>query len=204
MSDPARPLRGPELLAVAALWKRTGREITARFTGRSMEPTLASGAEVRLRCGDAPAVGDVIAFIRDGHLVLHRVEALSTEAGWVLTRGDACLFPDPPLYDATLILGRAISRLGPAPGGWGRRGVLALCRLLMRHRAGAAVVARMRYLALLGRRPLRAAPDVHEQQQQRQAGEEVAQREERAQVEGRGGGHQQPGGAAREDRERKR
>jgi hypothetical protein len=147
---------------VAELWKRTGREVTARFTGRSMEPTISSGAEVRLLCGAAAAVGDVVAFIREDHLVLHRVEALSPAAGWVLTRGDACVIPDPPLRDASLILGRAASALAAAPGGRARRLTLALCVLLLRHgsAAGLAVVSRLRHLSRLGRRSaLAAAPE---------------------------------------------
>jgi hypothetical protein len=126
-----------------------------------MEPTIPSGAEVRLRCGATAAVGDVVAFIRDDHIVLHRVEALSPSGRWVLTRGDACVFPDPLITDLSLILGRVASPPVPAPRGHGRRAVLALCLALLRHGhgAGAYVVSRLRYLALFGRRsPLAATP----------------------------------------------
>ena len=95
-----------------------------------MEPTIPSGAEVRLRCGATAAVGDVVAFIRDDHIVLHRVEALSPSGRWVLTRGDACVFPDPLITDLSLILGRVASPPVLAPRGHGRRAVLALCLVL--------------------------------------------------------------------------
>jgi len=123
-----------------------------------MEPTIASGAEVRLLCGGAAAVGDVVAFIRDDHIVLHRVEALSPSGRWVLTRGDACVFPDPPLTDLSLILGRATSASG-APGGARRRLARALSLLLMQRggAAGAYLVSRLRYLPLFGRRSVLAA-----------------------------------------------
>jgi hypothetical protein len=150
----ARALSEPELRAVAELWRRTGREVSARFTGRSMEPTIPSGSEVRLACGAPPGVGDVVAFIRDGHIVLHRVEALSPAGRWILTRGDACLLPDPPLTDRALVLGRATSPLAAPPRGWGRRLTLALCLLLLRRggAAGLAVVARLRHLSRRARR----------------------------------------------------
>lgn len=92
--DP-RGLSEPELHAVVALWARTGRTIEARFTGTSMEPAIPHGSTLRLRCGRAPRPGDVIAFVRDGHVLLHRLVA--EDRGVILTRGDAFVVPDPPL-----------------------------------------------------------------------------------------------------------
>jgi hypothetical protein len=88
-------LSAAELLAVASLWKRTGRTIEGRFTGGSMEPAIPSGARLRLSCGAAVAPGDVAAFVHDGHVLVHRVLAIA--APLVLTRGDALNVPDPPL-----------------------------------------------------------------------------------------------------------
>jgi hypothetical protein len=45
-------LSGAQLQAIAGFWKKERREIRARFGGWSMEPTLPSGSELLLRCGD--------------------------------------------------------------------------------------------------------------------------------------------------------
>jgi hypothetical protein len=106
--DPAaeiKSLDGENLAAVASLWKRTGRELRARFGGSSMEPTLPPGTEVLLRCGQGGAPGDVIAFVAEGRLVVHRVVAAARDGSWTLTRGDARALPDPPIVDAEAVLG---------------------------------------------------------------------------------------------------
>jgi len=99
-------LGGQELRAIASLWQRTGREVLARFGGSSMEPTIPPGAEVLLRCGGAPCRGDVIAFVRDDRVILHRVVGLSAREDWVLTRGDAHALPDVPLRNPEDFVGR--------------------------------------------------------------------------------------------------
>lgn len=91
----ARGLSEPELHAVVGLWARSGRTVEARFTGVSMEPSIPHGSTVRLQCGRPPVPGDVVAFVRNGHVLLHRVVARAGGALW--TRGDALLVPDPPL-----------------------------------------------------------------------------------------------------------
>ena len=96
-------LSGAQLAAVAALWARTGREVTARFGGSSMEPTIAAGAEVVLRCGRAAAPGDVIAYVHGDQVVVHRLEVVRADV--LLTRGDARVAPDPPLPADTAIVG---------------------------------------------------------------------------------------------------
>ena len=102
-----------QLAAVAALWGRTGRELTVRFSGRSMEPTLASDEEVLLRCGVPVALGDIIAFLAGDHVIVHRVVARSN--GWILTRGDARTLPDAPILRHESVLGRvAAVRRGDA------------------------------------------------------------------------------------------
>jgi hypothetical protein len=145
-----------ELQAVAELWTRTRREVAARFTGRSMEPTIPSGAEVRLQCGGEAAVGDVLAFVRDGHLVLHRVEGLSATDGWVLTRGDAFVWPDPPLMPGERRLGRVVAvdrgdgfaPPGPAPSGSARGLARRACLVALRRSPvlGGALIRALRLL----------------------------------------------------------
>jgi hypothetical protein len=118
-----------ELAAAARLWKKTGRELKARFGGSSMRPTLAPDSEVVVRCGAPAAVGDIVAYLADGRLVLHRVEAVSARDGTLLTRGDALWLPDLPVRDPETVLG-VVSGVGsgggfapppPAPKGAARR-----------------------------------------------------------------------------------
>ena len=99
-------VEGQGLAAVASLWRRTGRELRARFGGSSMLPALPPGTEVLLRCGETGATGDVIAFLAGGRLVVHRVVARAPDGAWTLTRGDARVLPDVPILDRDAILGR--------------------------------------------------------------------------------------------------
>jgi hypothetical protein len=105
-SRPVDLVEGEGLAAVASLWRKTGRELRARFGGSSMLPALAPGTEVLLRCGEAGGPGDVIAFLAAGRLVVHRVVARAPDGAWTLTRGDARVLPDVPIRDPDAILGR--------------------------------------------------------------------------------------------------
>jgi len=142
-------LEGENLAAVASLWRKTGRELRARFGGSSMEPTLPPGAEVLLRCGETGAPGDIIAFVADGHLVVHRVVARARDGGWTLTRGDARALPDAPIRDPEAILGRVAgvwrgeSLEDPAapPDSLRRRFVLRFCCALLGASPGAGAAA---------------------------------------------------------------
>jgi hypothetical protein len=168
------PLTPDQLAAVAELWARTGRELRVRFTGRSMEPTIASGAEVRLVCGEGGALGDVVAVRETGGVIVHRVVAGGGKGGWLLTRGDARWLPDAPAVGAGALIGRvtavyegaAPAPLGPRHDSPGQRLALAplLAVLGISPRAGLAMVrglVRLRRLALRAltprRRRLRAA-----------------------------------------------
>lgn len=125
--DPAPSLE--ELAAAARLWRKTGRELKTRFGGSSMQPSLAPGSEVVLRCGATASVGDIVAYVAEGRLVLHRVEAVSARDGALLTRGDALWLPDLPVQDPETVLGvvSAVGRDGrfapppPAPQATVRR-----------------------------------------------------------------------------------
>jgi hypothetical protein len=141
---------GEGLAAVAALWRKTGRELRARFGGSSMEPALPDGSEVALRCGEVGAPGDVIAFLAGGRLIVHRIVARATDGSWTLTRGDARALPDVPIRDASAIVGRvaglcqggtieAVPAVHDSPA---RHGVLRLCSALVAAspRAGSVVL----------------------------------------------------------------
>jgi hypothetical protein len=99
-------LEGQALEAVASLWRKTGRQLRARFGGSSMRPALPPGTEVLLSCGEPGGTGDVIAFLAEGRLVVHRVVARAPDGSWTLTRGDARVLPDVPILDPDAVLGR--------------------------------------------------------------------------------------------------
>jgi hypothetical protein len=142
---------GQGLAAVAALWRKTGRELRARFGGSSMDPAVPPGAEVVLRCGETGGPGDVIAFLSGGRLLVHRVVARAPDGAWTLTRGDARLLPDVPIVDAEAVVGRiaGLWRAGslvsvPAPpDSLARRCVLGFASAVLRAspRAGIAALA---------------------------------------------------------------
>ena len=132
---------GAELLAIAAIWKTQRRELTASFGGASMEPSIRSGQPLRLLCGAGFDVGDVIAFVIEDQLGVHRVVAKYD--GWILTRGDAKTLPDPPLCD----LSRVVARIAEVPPHRETmRGWLAKQLLLTNCKGRAEVVERRRQL----------------------------------------------------------
>jgi hypothetical protein len=162
---PERVLGPEELAAVGSLWKRTGRELRARFGGSSMRPTLSPETEVVLRCGARFGPGDIVAYLAPGGLVLHRIEAVAPRDGSLLTRGDALWLPDALVRDREAVVGvvtalRRGDRLEPPPpppGGLLRRGALWPFRAALRAdpRAAAALlgplIAARRLLASLAR-----------------------------------------------------
>jgi hypothetical protein len=156
-----------QLAAVADLWTRSSRELVVRLTGRSMEPAIPSGAEVRIRCGESGGVGDVVVCREGAGVRVHRVVARAAQA-WILTRGDARWLPDAPLPGDDAVLGRvtAVVRDGTfvappaARPSLGRRVVLwPLVWALRAHPgAGGAVLRALVYgrrLALRAVTPLR-------------------------------------------------
>jgi hypothetical protein len=142
-------VEGEALAAVASLWRKTGRELRARFGGSSMEPALPPGTEVVLRCGDAGATGDVVAFLADGRLVLHRVVARAADGAWTLTRGDARVLPDLPIRDPDAIVGRvtgvfragALEDVPPPRDSAPRRWVLRVLTAVVQASPGAGTAA---------------------------------------------------------------
>lgn len=133
-------LTGARLEAIAAIWKRERRQLVARFSGSSMEPTIPAGAEVLLQCGVVPAVGEIALVIFGDHIVVHRVIARpSTPGAWVLTRGDASALPDKATPEEAVIgiirrvkLGARFVEPSLPPTSLGRRLALATCLLGLR------------------------------------------------------------------------
>jgi hypothetical protein len=95
------------LAAIAAIWKRERRTLTACFGGSSMRPTLPPGAELTFVCGAPVAAGDVAVMLHRGRVLVHRVVACSPR-GFLLTRGDGTWLLDPPIA--------AEDALGPVVG----------------------------------------------------------------------------------------
>ena len=156
---------GERLDAAAQLWKKERRILTARFSGVSMQPTIAPGAEVRVHCGAQVREGDVAVCQEGMRVLVHRVIATSFRDGWILTRGDATAVPDFPL-PASSVLGRVMGLVAqdsdrdlPAgPDSFARRLILRSCELLFRAAppAGRVLVRALWFL----RKWLLVAPEV--------------------------------------------
>lgn len=106
-ADPAR------IEALACGLRAPGRVIESTVQGHSMGGTLRPGSRIRIEVVDRERydIGTVIAYLSGHRLVVHRVvhRGLSgVAAGFVLTRGDAPLVPDPPVGRSQI--------LGPVTG----------------------------------------------------------------------------------------
>ena len=98
-----------QLAAIATLWKRTGRELTTRFTGASMRPAIDDGAEVTLLCVDNVRLGDVVAYVYGDRVIVHRIVAQWGDR--FVARGDANVLPDPVLLDRGDVIGKLVQNL---------------------------------------------------------------------------------------------
>jgi hypothetical protein len=95
----------------------SGRPLILRVRGTSMLPTLWSGDCVSVRAAVLADLrpGDVAVFVRNRHLVVHRVIRRTEGAGtWtVVTRGDAQCHDDPPIEESELLgVAEAVHRFG--------------------------------------------------------------------------------------------
>jgi hypothetical protein len=118
-ADPARAL------AVADRLRAPGRTFESTVSGMSMWPVLPPGSRIRvaLEPRNRPEVGEIVAFVARGQVVVHRVVhrgSAGAARGHVVTLGDATLVPDPPVPD-TAVLGavtgvRTAGGWAPAPG----------------------------------------------------------------------------------------
>jgi hypothetical protein len=102
-ADPARTL------AVARSLRAPDRSLESTVMGMSMEPGLGPGSRIRIALipQDRHEAGEVVAYVADGQVVVHRVAHRGRAAaarGYLITRGDATLVPDPPV-DHGRILG---------------------------------------------------------------------------------------------------
>jgi hypothetical protein len=124
------PLR---ILAVADRLRGPDRSVESTVEGVSMGRTIPPGSRIRFDLADRDryAVGDVLAFVAAGKVVVHRLVYRGRRGAardQLLTRGDAALVPDQPLTtdrilgpvtailraDAWIPLDRPARRSGPA------------------------------------------------------------------------------------------
>jgi len=108
-ADPARTL------AVAQSLRAPGRSFESTVTGMSMGSVLGSGSRIRIALvhRDRYEAGEVVAYLADGQVIVHRVVHRGRAAaarGYLITQGDATLVPDPPVDHGRI--------LGPVTGVW--------------------------------------------------------------------------------------
>lgn len=113
-ADPARTL------AVAQSLRAPDRLLESTVTGMSMAPGLGPGSRIRIALihRDRYDAGEVVAYLSGSEVVVHRVVHRGRAAaarGYLITRGDATLVPDPPV-GLGRILGPVTSVL--SGGGW--------------------------------------------------------------------------------------
>ena len=86
-----------QLVAVADLLGRAGREIESTVRGDSMGRTLPAGSRIRISRGtpDDVALGSVVAVAAGDMIFAHRV--VGRRGTWLLTRGDGVLLCDEPV-----------------------------------------------------------------------------------------------------------
>jgi signal peptidase I len=90
---------GCELVAAAL---RAGAQTRVRVMGTSMLPALWPGDVLVVRSQTvAPAVNEIVLFLRYGRLFAHRV--LRKTGSALITRGDALPDPDPPVRASELL-----------------------------------------------------------------------------------------------------
>jgi hypothetical protein len=100
--DPAR------ILAVAARVRAPERTLESTVEGMSMGRTLPAGSRIRIELAHRGRyeVGEVVAFLAGRHVVVHRVVRRGrggSAGGYLLTRGDAALVPDPPVEERRVL-----------------------------------------------------------------------------------------------------
>jgi len=134
----ARREHGPERLrAFAAILKQNERSFECEVRGRSMGETLKDGARIRVESGESRSYvpGQVVAFLCGDAVIAHRIVHMGRRGrarGHLLTRGDACFLPDPPM-PVEAVLGPVMTLDGgdagsPPPPAPSRAGLRALSR----------------------------------------------------------------------------
>ncbi len=108
------------LLVLASHFRGRGAVFESAILGSSMSPAVPSRARLRVRLlGEEPCrSGDVVYYLANDGYMVHRVlyqPRRGAAAGYLLTRGDRCVAPDPPVRKDR-ILGTVIAV--QTAGGW--------------------------------------------------------------------------------------
>jgi hypothetical protein len=109
-----------ELASVSQLWRRERRVLVTTFSGTSMMPSISPGQKVAVECGLDPCIGDVVVFLRDNHIGVHRLVARCRDG--LLTWGDANPLPDDPIEPGRVV--GTIRQVPPAPASLYRTALL--------------------------------------------------------------------------------
>ena len=116
----ASPLSEPVLEAVIDYWAQTGRESEVSVRGNSMWPLVRDGDVARVAHGTgALKRGDIVAYQRNGELIVHRLIGIARGAvePLYLIKGDNASARDPSVR-ASVVLGRVVAVL--SAGKWRR------------------------------------------------------------------------------------
>ena len=131
----AAVIRHPQhLQALCELWRGSQKDVWLTLQGGSMMPTFRAGSRLRLRCCQyVPVPGDVIAFRRGTHLIVHRLLSVDPE-GCLICQGDANAVPDVPIT-LSEVVGLIVEARPPAFPARLHRGGMRVKRALSRIRA---------------------------------------------------------------------
>jgi hypothetical protein len=82
--------------------------LECRLRGASMGHAIPAGSRLRIDLATAGGLkaGDLVAFVRDDGICVHRIVYLGRRDAardFVITQGDACFYPDPPVRLAQVI-----------------------------------------------------------------------------------------------------
>jgi hypothetical protein len=124
MTPTPKAVVGPsarELEAISHLWRDERRTLVMAFTGTSMMPNIAPGEPVSVECGLSPEIGDVVMFLRDNQIGVHRLVARC--CGALITWGDANPLPDVPVEPASVV--GTIRSVPPVPASLYRTAILS-------------------------------------------------------------------------------
>lgn len=113
MADSAVTLSSDGRMAPVGEWLPLLQEVIARegrfrwrVEGGSMAPTLRPGSEIEIAPVHVPpSLGDVVVFVADGALIVHRL--VHRSRGLLVTQGDGRDRPDRPVQPSD-VLGRVI------------------------------------------------------------------------------------------------
>ena len=98
------------LVAVGVMALALTGHVPVAVASGSMRPVFDVGDLVILKRTTDVSVGDVVAYVAEGRIVMHRVVEV-TERGELVTKGDALPLPDPWLVPREAVVGKAVYRI---------------------------------------------------------------------------------------------